>query len=125
MVAGSGGAHTAIILASALDFCSASDLGACRSAAFLGKDTAHPACLCKGKSVLEWIISLSIAAGFAALGVHANSKLGTIRKDERPHLVPWGLVMVGCVFAVFLVVVHLFNIVGIETGPEHGPFGRF
>lgn len=75
--------------------------------------------------MLDWIISLTAAAAAMALGIYANSKLGTVRQDERPHQVPWGLVMVGCVFAVLLVVVHLLNIVGLETGPEHGPFGRF
>jgi len=75
--------------------------------------------------VLDWIISLGVAALFAGLGVLANSKLGTVRKDERPHQVPWGLVLIGCVFGFLLVVVHLFNVIGIETGPEHGPFGRF
>lgn len=75
--------------------------------------------------MLDWIISLSVAGLFAGLGVFANSKLGTVRKDERPHQVPWGLVLTGCVFGVLLVVVHLFNLIGIETGPEHGPLGRF
>lgn len=74
----------------------------------------------------DWIISLTIAAIFAALGVYAHSKLGTIRKkDQRPHQLPWGLIMVGCVFAIFLVVVHLMNIVGVETGPENSLLGRF
>jgi Na+/pantothenate symporter len=76
--------------------------------------------------LFDWIISLSIAAIFAALGLHAHSKLGTIReKDQRPHQLPWGLIMVGCVFAIFLVVVHLMNIVGVETGPENSLLGRF
>lgn len=76
--------------------------------------------------MLDWIISLSAAACFIALGIHAHGKIGTIRKkDQRPHQVPWGLVMVGCVFGIFLVVVHLLNIVGVETGPENSIFGRF
>jgi len=75
--------------------------------------------------VLDWIISLTIAASFGWLGLHAHSKSGTIRKDERPHLVPWGLVMIGCVFGIFLVVVHILNMSGVETGPEHGLLGRF
>jgi len=33
--------------------------------------------------------------------------------------------MVGCVFVLFLIVVHLLNIVGVETGPENSMFGRF
>lgn len=76
--------------------------------------------------MLDWIISLSLAGVFIALGIHAQSKIGTFRKkDQRPHQVPWGLVMVGCVFGIFLVVVHLMNIIGVETGPENSIFGRF
>jgi len=75
--------------------------------------------------VVDWIISITCAVLFSGLGFHAHSKLGTVRKDERPHLLPWGLIMVGCVFGIVLVIVHIFNIVGIETGPEHGPLGRF
>ena len=73
--------------------------------------------------MLDWGISLSVAVLFAALGVHANRKLGTQRADGRPHLLPWGLIMVGCVFALVLVFVHIANLVGIETGPGNGLFG--
>lgn len=56
----------------------------------------------------------------------AHGKLGTVRqKDQRPHQVPWGLVMIACVFGIFLIVVHLMNLVGVETGPENSLFGRF
>ena len=75
--------------------------------------------------MLDWIISLTVAALFIGLGFFANTKFGTVRDDGRPHQVPWGLVMVLSVFGVFLVVVHLLNLIGLETGPEHGPFGRF
>lgn len=76
--------------------------------------------------MVHWIASLAIIALFAALGVFAHSKLGTVRKrDQRPHQLPWGLIMVLCVFAIFLGVVHLMNLIGIETGPGKGPFGRF
>ena len=76
--------------------------------------------------MLDWIISLSLAAAFIALGVFAHAKIGTVRKkDQRPHQVPWGLVMVGCVFGLFLIVVHIMNLVGVDTGPENSIFGRF
>ncbi|MDJ0922825.1 MAG: hypothetical protein QNI84_16985 [Henriciella sp.] len=75
--------------------------------------------------MLDWIISLTVATLFVGLGFYANSKLGTVRKDARPHQVPWGLVMVLCVFVVFMVLVHLANLAGVETGPENSPFGRF
>ena len=76
--------------------------------------------------MLDWIISLSIAAGLIAFGVFAHSKIGTVRKqDQRPHQEPWGLVMIGCVIGLFLVVVHLLNLIGVEAGPENSMFGRF
>lgn len=76
--------------------------------------------------MLNWFISIGLMVLMAVLGIHAHSKLGTVRKkDQRPHQVPWGLVMVGCVFVLFLVLVHIMNLLGVETGPEHGMFGRF
>lgn len=76
--------------------------------------------------MLDWIISLSLAACFIGLGVFAHSKQGTIReKDQRPHQVPWGMVMIGCVFALFLIIVHLLNLIGVDTGPENSMFGSF
>ncbi len=76
--------------------------------------------------MFDWIISLSLAVFFIGFGIFAQSKLGTVRKkDQRPHQVPWGLVMIGCVFGIFMVVVHLMNLIGVDTGPEHSMFGRF
>ena len=76
--------------------------------------------------MLDWIISSALALGFIALGVFSHSKLGTVRKkDQRPHQVPWGLIMIGCVFGLFMIVVHILNLVGVETGPENSMFGRF
>jgi len=76
--------------------------------------------------MLNWLISIGLMICIGGLGIYAHSKLGTVRKkDQRPHQVPWGLVMIGCVFLLFLVVVHMMNLIGVETGPEHGMFGRF
>lgn len=101
-------------------------MGACEQTLFLGKDAASPSRCGAAIILLDWIISLSLATGLIVLGVFAQSKLGTVRKkDQRPHQVPWGLVMIGCVFGVFLVVVHLMNLIGVETGPENSMFGRF
>lgn len=33
--------------------------------------------------------------------------------------------MLVCVFGVILTLVHLVNLLGIETGPDKGSFGRF
>ena len=102
------------------------DLGTCERSFFLGKDAALPSPRRKRLKLLDWIISLSIAACLIALGVFSQSKMGTVRKkDQRPHQVPWGMIMIGCVFGLFLIVVHLMNLIGVETGPENSMFGRF
>lgn len=76
--------------------------------------------------MLNWIISAGLGLALIGLGIFAHSKLGTVRKkDQRPHQVPWGLVMIGCVFGLFLIVVHVLNLLGVATGPEHSMFGRF
>ena len=121
-----GDPDTTLLLAFAFTRCISRHLGACERAFFLGKDAAHPARNERHRPLLDWIISLTLFAGFVALGIYAQSKMGTVRKkDQRPHQVPWGLVMLGCVFGVFLIVVHLLNIIGVETGPENSMFGRF
>ncbi len=73
--------------------------------------------------MLDWIVSVAIAAAALGFGWFSHSKLGTIRKDQRPHQVPWGLVMIGCAFVIFLVMVHILNLVGVDTGPGKGLFG--
>jgi len=75
--------------------------------------------------MLDWIISLSLLVVFGAVIFLCNSKMGTIRPDGRPQKLPWGFIMITCVFGIVLIVVHVMNLVGIETGPEHGPFSRF
>ena len=74
---------------------------------------------------VSWIITIAvIAAGVTGIFL-ANRRLGKIRKDGRPNQVPWGMVMVGSILAIFMAVVHGINLAGFETGPEHGFFGRF
>lgn len=75
--------------------------------------------------MFAWIITLGIIIA-AGGGIFLSSrKMGGIRRDGRPNQVPWGLVMVGCTLVLFLAMVHVINLAGFETGPEHGFFGRF
>jgi hypothetical protein len=55
----------------------------------------------------------------------ANFRMGKPRRDGRPNQVPWGIVMVICMLGIFVMVVHLMNLGGFETGPEHSLLGRF
>ncbi|WP_018148059.1 hypothetical protein [Henriciella marina] len=73
----------------------------------------------------EWIIPAGFIALFVAIMAYANLRMGKPRKDGRPNQLNWGLIMVFCVLGIFLMVVHLLNIAGLETGPEHSVLGRF
>ncbi len=73
----------------------------------------------------EWIIPAVLIAALAALIAWANYRMGRIRKDGRPNQVPWGMVMVLCALGIFIMIVHLMNIAGFQTGPEHSLLGRF
>lgn len=74
--------------------------------------------------MLHWALIIVASVGLVSLAVFANGKLGTVRKkDQRPHQVPWGLVMLGCGFGLFLIVVHILNLAGVSTGPENSLFG--
>lgn len=75
--------------------------------------------------MIAWIITILVLL-LAGSGVFfASRKLGGVRKDGRPHLLPWGLIMVGGILVFVLAMVHGINLLGFETGPEHGFFGRF
>lgn len=73
--------------------------------------------------MLDWIISGLIAVSAIGFGWFSHSKIGTVREDQRPHQIPWGLVMVACAFVFFLVIVHMLNLIGVDTGPGKGLFG--
>ena len=75
--------------------------------------------------MIAWIIPSSVMLLLGALAYLATRKIGTVRKDGRPHQVPWGIVMVFCVLGIFIALVHMINLAGFETGPEHGLLGRF
>jgi len=75
--------------------------------------------------MLDWILTLCGMAGFAILGVIANWRAGLPWNDAKPRVVPWRLVIVLSGFAFVVLLIHLANLAGVETGPEHSPFSRF
>lgn len=72
-----------------------------------------------------WLLPVGFILVFAAIMVLANRKMGGIRKDGRPNQLPWGIIMVFCAMGIFIAIVHLINVAGFETGPEHSLLGRF
>ncbi|MEM7766101.1 MAG: hypothetical protein AAF253_01275 [Pseudomonadota bacterium] len=75
--------------------------------------------------MLDWIISLGLLAALSALAVLANWKAGQPWNDLKPRIIPWRLVLILTGFAIVLVLVHIANLLGVETGPDKSPFGRF
>lgn len=75
--------------------------------------------------MLDWILTLTALAGSVLLALIANWKAAQPWDDLKPRVVPWRLVMLLAAFAGILAFVHLINLAGVETGPEHSMFGRF
>lgn len=75
--------------------------------------------------MLDWIVSLLLLLATAALAVYANWKAGQPWNDLRPRIVPWRLVLILSGFVLILILVHLVNLAGLETGPDKSPFGRW
>ncbi|MEL7129193.1 MAG: hypothetical protein AAGK23_06570 [Pseudomonadota bacterium] len=75
--------------------------------------------------MLDW--TLTIVGLIATLGlcVVANWRAGLPWDDMHPRKVPWRGVLVFSTFVFVLLLVHLVNLLGVETGPDKSPFGRF
>jgi len=61
---------------------------------------------------------------FTSLGLVACAGIGSYafrrhfaKHDElKPRMVPWIIISLGCIATSFMLLVHLVNILGIETG---------
>jgi hypothetical protein len=74
--------------------------------------------------LLDWTLTLLALAVSIGLSVFANWKAEQPWDDMKPKRVPWRPVMILGVFGVLLALVHLANLAGLETGPEHSLLGR-
>ena len=73
---------------------------------------------------LDWtltLIGLSLAIGLFVL---SNVRAGRPADPLRPRWVPWKLMIVFSAFLIVLAIVHIANLLGVETGPDKSPFGR-
>ena len=75
--------------------------------------------------MLDWIITIGALAMCVGLAIFSSWKASQPWDDLRPRIVPWRMVMLVTAFAGILALVHLINLAGLETGPEHSMFGRF
>ena len=66
---------------------------------------------------MDWRVTLALLAGFAALGVFCgwrDSRPADLVKG--PRMFPYRMVMLLSVVGVVLMLVHLVNLGGVETG---------
>lgn len=75
--------------------------------------------------MLDLILTLAGLVSMLVLGIVANWRAGLPWNDLKPRRVPWGLVMIFAGFGFVILLVHLVNLAGLETGPENSPFSRF
>jgi hypothetical protein len=72
----------------------------------------------------DWIVSILALLGFVALCVLASHKAGQPYDVERPQRLPWRLILILSAFLAALVLVHMINLSGYETGVDKGLLGR-
>ena len=74
--------------------------------------------------MLNWIVSIGALVLCLGLAIYGNWKAAQPWDDAKPRLLPWRLIMIFAGFGALLAIVHMLNLAGFETGPEHGLLGR-
>ena len=64
----------------------------------------------------EILYTLLTACVFMAIGVLSYNRHTREHNQLTPRLVPWGFIAMGCLATSFMVLVHLANLLGLETG---------
>lgn len=73
----------------------------------------------------EFILTaFGVLAGIAMFFV-ASQRAGKPFDEMKPKRMPWGLMIVLSAFWTVIMIVHLANLWGLETGPDKSPFMRF
>lgn len=72
----------------------------------------------------DWIVSITALLGFVSLCVLASHKSGQPYNVERPQRLPWRLILIVSGFLAAMVLVHMINLFGYETGVDKGLLGR-
>ena len=59
------------------------------------------------------LFGLLLCAGLAVLGFQRHFRL---HDKLKPRMVPWMIIALGSIATGFMLIVHLVNLLGIETG---------
>ena len=74
---------------------------------------------------LDWTLTMIALAACIGLFLVANQRASRPADPLKPRWVPWKLIIVLSAFLAVVVLVHIANLLGVETGPDKSPFGRF
>ena len=77
----------------------------------------------------EWLttdllMSIGALVFFVRISVFASHRAGLPYDVERPKKLPWRLIMIISGFLAAMVLVHMINLFGYETGVDKGLLGR-
>jgi len=64
----------------------------------------------------DLLFTLSALALFAGIGFFAFRKHFAEHNELTPRMVPWMFISLACIATIFMLVVHLVNLFGLETG---------
>lgn len=64
-------------------------------------------------SILITLLALVLCA---ALGMFSYCQHTKPHEKLNPRMMPWSLIAMGCLATSFMIVVHLVNLLGFETG---------
>lgn len=68
--------------------------------------------------ILSLMGILACIAGFLFCSWRANRP----HDGLEPRMTPWKMLMMMCAVLLLLIVAHLLNLAGLETGPDKSPF---
>ncbi len=64
----------------------------------------------------DLLLTLFALAVFAGIGVFSFRKHFAEHNELTPRMVPWMFISLACIATIFMLVVHLVNLFGWETG---------
>ena len=73
---------------------------------------------------LDFIFTVTAMICSVMLAIVANWRAGLPWNDAKPRILPWRLILIFSGFVFVVLLIHLVNLAGVETGPEQSPFGR-